>query len=83
MIKDFSQFDFDTISDAILHVRYTSREDLDLRAPALTHLENYLKTLASKASGPLLQCLDLGDSLLPTGRSSLPRTPTLALSVLN
>ena len=59
VIKDFSQFDFDTISDAILHIRYTSREDLNLRAPALTHLENYLKTLVSKASGPLLQCLDL------------------------
>jgi len=59
VIKDFSQFDFNTISDVILHIRYTSREDTNLRAPTLIHFENYLKTLVSKAQGPLLQCLDL------------------------
>ena len=58
-IKDFSQFDFNTISDVIVHLRYTAREDLGLRDAALTHLENYFQTLVDGAAGPLVQCLDL------------------------
>ncbi|MDF0672832.1 MAG: neuraminidase-like domain-containing protein [Nitrospira sp.] len=45
----FRAFDYDTISDVILHLRYTSRRDDTLQAPAL---EAVTKTLKSTAAGP-------------------------------
>ncbi|MGZ5029144.1 MAG: Tc toxin subunit A-related protein [Methylobacter sp.] len=41
--KPFRQFDYDTISDAILHVKYTAREDTGpFKNAAITHLRDYL-----------------------------------------
>jgi len=38
------QFDYDTISDLILHVRYTAREDVgQFKADAITHLQDVLQ----------------------------------------
>jgi len=44
--KDFPQFDYDTISDVILHVRYTSRDGGDtLKDKATAELKEALKEL--------------------------------------
>jgi hypothetical protein len=45
----FRQFDYNTISDVILHVRYTARNNDDLREPALDNLEKQIGT--AKAAG--------------------------------
>jgi hypothetical protein len=43
----FRQFDYDTISDVILHVRYTAVEGGDkLRAPAALSVQNYIEGVA-------------------------------------
>jgi hypothetical protein len=42
--SDVPQFDFDTITDVILHIRYTAREGGDsLKALAVSNLENLIK----------------------------------------
>ena len=38
--SDFRQFDYDTISDVILHIRYTARQDGALREKAITYLRD-------------------------------------------
>lgn len=40
--RDLRQFAFDTISDVILHIRYTAREDGSLRTPAGDHLKQVI-----------------------------------------
>lgn len=41
--KDFRQFDYDTISDVVLHLRYTAREGGEpLKNHAVTELQNAL-----------------------------------------
>ena len=42
--RDLRQFDYDSLSDVVLHIRYTAREDLGrLRQPAIDHLKDVLK----------------------------------------
>ncbi|MFT3750670.1 MAG: hypothetical protein QM768_20330 [Agriterribacter sp.] len=46
-ITDLSQFDYDSISDIIIHVKYTAREDAgEFRNKAVKHLQDYVKNLA-------------------------------------
>ena len=41
--RPLRQFDYDTISDAILHIKYTAREDAGrFKNSAITHLRSYL-----------------------------------------
>jgi Tc toxin complex TcA C-terminal TcB-binding domain len=45
--QDFRQFDYDTISDVILHIRYTAREGgASLKQQAKTELESALNAIA-------------------------------------
>jgi hypothetical protein len=53
--NDVPQFDFESISDLVLHIRYTSREAGHLRAGAVTHVkEDILQT-----AGNLVQLFTL------------------------
>jgi hypothetical protein len=52
-LVDISQFDYDSISDVILTVRYTSIAENSLQAAVYTHLESYI------ASGPFLRMLSM------------------------
>jgi hypothetical protein len=46
--KDFPQFDHDTISDVILHMRYTAREDGDsLKKAVVQEIQKALEAIAS------------------------------------
>ncbi|MFO0699258.1 MAG: neuraminidase-like domain-containing protein [Nitrospira sp.] len=54
--KDFRAFDYDTISDVVLHIRYTARESSGLRAPAIETLK---KLIANATQAPLQLILDL------------------------
>ena len=52
--NDFRQFDYDTISDIVLHIKYTSREGgVSLRKAALASLKKSLETEASKPQARL------------------------------
>ena len=45
--RDFRQFDYDTISDVILHLRYTAMEGGDkLKRPAALSVQDYIKGMA-------------------------------------
>ena len=53
--NDIPQFDFDTISDVILHIRYTAREAGHLKADAVTHVKEDIL----QSAGSLLQLVTL------------------------
>lgn len=55
---DFSQFDYETISDVILHVKYTAREDAGkFKKDALDHLTLFMNTFVD--SGPFARLFSL------------------------
>jgi hypothetical protein len=55
--RPLRQFDYGSITDAILHVKYTAREDAGLfKNGAITHLRGYL---SEDGTTPLLLALDL------------------------
>ncbi len=53
--NDIPQFDFDTITDVVLHIRYTAREAGHLKADAVTHVKEDIL----QSAGNLLQLLTL------------------------
>ena len=53
--NDIPQFDFDTITDVILHIRYTAREAGHLKTDAITHVKEDIL----QSAGNLLQLLSL------------------------
>ena len=59
---DIPQFDFESISDVILHLRYTAREAGNLRAPAVAYVQE--EVLQDPANLLQLFCLnyDFGDA---------------------
>jgi hypothetical protein len=55
--KSLRQFDYGTISDAIVHIKYTAREDAGpFKADALAHLSDYFR---QAAPSPSLRLFDL------------------------
>ena len=54
---EFQPFDYDTISDLILHLRYTALGSEALRSPAAQNLKNRLKSPTVSGQGPGLQQL--------------------------
>jgi Tc toxin complex TcA C-terminal TcB-binding domain/Neuraminidase-like domain/Salmonella virulence plasmid 28.1kDa A protein/PA14 domain/Putative peptidoglycan binding domain len=50
---DLTQFDYDSISDIILSVRYTSVADNNLQSAVYTHLQSYI------TNGPFLRCFSM------------------------
>jgi len=64
-VVDISQFDFDAISDVVVTLRYTSREDAGLfRQDAIKHLQDYMRNVAENIQAPLMR--------LFTARQDLP-----------
>jgi hypothetical protein len=57
---DLRQFDYSTISDVILHINYTAREDAGLfRENAVDYLKNFLTNLADLNEAPLMRMFSL------------------------
>ena len=55
--KDLRQFDYDTISDIILHIKYTAKEGSDsFKNAAVTHLRDYF---TNETKQPLTQLLNI------------------------
>jgi hypothetical protein len=53
-------FDYSTISDVILHIKYTAREDAGLfKESAVTYLKNFLTNLAELTAQPLLRMFSM------------------------
>jgi Tc toxin complex TcA C-terminal TcB-binding domain/ABC toxin N-terminal region/Neuraminidase-like domain len=52
--RGLRQFDYNTISDAILHIKYTAREDAGtFKNAAIANLRNYLKQAGAQPPQPL------------------------------
>ncbi|HKH82373.1 MAG TPA: hypothetical protein VKA25_01680 [Gemmatimonadales bacterium] len=57
--KPLRQFDYDSISDAVMHVKYTAREDAAVfKDNAVSHLRDYFSRSQAEAS-PSVRMLDL------------------------
>jgi Tc toxin complex TcA C-terminal TcB-binding domain len=48
--QEFRQFDYDTISDVIIHLRYTARDKGSLKEEAIKHLNDYIGSENSAGS---------------------------------
>ena len=58
--EDLRQFDYSTISDVILHLGYTARENAGLfREKAVTYLKDFIANAAELSEQPLLQLFSL------------------------
>ncbi len=58
--KDLRQFDYNTISDVILHLNYTAREDAgQFRENAIAHLRNVMLNAAENDGRPLYRLFSL------------------------
>lgn len=54
--RDLRQFDYSTISDVIMHVGYTAREDVGMfRDKAITYIKNFIGNAAELSEEPLMQ----------------------------
>ncbi|TET67941.1 MAG: hypothetical protein E3J56_12115 [Candidatus Aminicenantes bacterium] len=54
--QELRQFDYDTISDVIIHLRYTAREDAGrFKDDAITHVKDVLKNTSGYNNTPLLR----------------------------
>jgi len=51
--QDLRQFDFKTISDVIIHLKYTAREDAILKDPAITYAKKVIEAGVNKDANPL------------------------------
>ena len=57
---DLSQLSYDNISDVILHIRYTAREDAGkFRQDAILHLNEYIKHAIEEAPEPFVRLFSL------------------------
>ncbi len=57
---DLRQFDYSTISDVILHINYTAREDAGLfKEKSVNHLKNYFTEAAESSPQPLIRMFSL------------------------
>ncbi len=76
-IKDFAQFDYDTISDVVLHIRYTAREDTGaFRRVAIAHLDRFLQGQTVPPASPLWRIIDFRREFpTPWQRFSQPLSP--------
>jgi hypothetical protein len=58
--KEFRQFDYSTIADVILHVKYTAREAGGLfTESAVTYIKNFLKNVSELSDQPLMRLFDM------------------------
>jgi hypothetical protein len=53
----FRQFDYNTISDIIMHIKYTACEDESLKISAVNHLNTFINTISD--SGPFYRLFSL------------------------
>ena len=80
---DISQFDYSSISDIILQIRYTSRVDESLRSAVYTHLASYI------ATGPFLRLFSMKNDFpeafyqLFNGPGSPAQSTQINLSAIN
>jgi hypothetical protein len=55
-VLDISQYDFNSVSDIIVHIHYTSLEDAgQFRQDSLSHLQDYFANIAQSTQAPLMQ----------------------------
>jgi hypothetical protein len=58
--KELRQFDYSTISDVILHLKYTARETGGtFKEEAVSHIKNYIANKSEQTDEPLMQLLSM------------------------
>jgi hypothetical protein len=63
-VMDIAQFDFNTISDIIIHLHYTAREDAGLfRQNTLAHLQDYFTNVLQNLQPPLMRAFSAKNDL--------------------
>ena len=56
---DLRQFDYSTISDVILHINYTAREDGGLKDGVVQHLTDFITNAAVLSNEPLIRMFNM------------------------
>ncbi len=57
---ELRQFDYNTISDVVIHVSYTAREDAGLfRQQAISHVKDFLSNAAELSTQPLMRMFNM------------------------
>jgi hypothetical protein len=72
--KDLRQFDYDSISDIILHMSYTAREDNALKNAAIGHLKEYFN-IEGAASGNFARIISLKQEFPDSWYQLMTSTP--------
>lgn len=57
--NDLRQFDYSTISDVILHINYTAREDAGLADDVVTYLKKFLSNIDELTTQPLVRMFSM------------------------
>lgn len=58
--KELRQFDYSTISDVILHIKYTAREGgASFKADVIKYMKNFLKNALNQSSQPLMRMFSM------------------------
>jgi hypothetical protein len=78
---DIPQFDLESISDVVLHMRYTAREAGNLRAPALAHIKDDVLTDPDTLERLFSLPYDFGEAWRAFGAAPNDAARTLELEV--
>jgi hypothetical protein len=57
--KDLRQFDYSTISDVILHLKFTARENGGLKTGAVDHIIKFIKNTSDLVDQPLMRMFSM------------------------
>jgi hypothetical protein len=79
--NDIPQFDFDTIADIVLHLRYTAREAGHLRQPAVEHVTSEVLSDPETLERLFTLPYDFADSWAAFGAAANDADRTLELAV--
>lgn len=59
-LTDLSQFNYDKISDVIIHIKYTAREDAGaFKSSAITHLQKFINSQADNGGEPFMRLFSI------------------------
>ena len=73
-VKELRQFDYSTISDVILHLNYTARENAGtFKDDAETYITSFLKNVSGLVDQPLMRMFSMRKSFRPSGMPSSTR----------
>jgi len=83
-ILDLSQFNYDSVSDIILHIKYTAREDAGVfKNKALTHLMDYINPQVANGTEPFMRMFSIRHEFANEWSNFLNQTNTNRNQILS